>query len=775
MAENDQDKPDNTYEVKDECALTDIWDSLLSSLGIAALFLDRDLNIRMFSSSLQQLFNLTATDIGRPFADITGNIDDPGLGNDIDRVKSGSLCAEIDVNSADGACYSRRILPCKSASGQMDGIVITYRDVTDARQSDDAFRQAREFSDNIIATIREPLLVLDKDFTIIRASQSFHDLFQTSPAQTDGENLFALQNAKWNQRALRQLLERILPDQTTVENYRISIDTATMGSRTMMLNARRLAGGTGNGNLILLAIEDMTDLLTAQHDLEERQARLRAIVDAAPDAIVTTDEKGIISSFSPVAERMMGFSAKEVIGQNVSMLMPYPDRREHDDHIARYLTTGEKKVIGRGREMQATRKDGQTIPVRLTIVEWWHDGARHFTGLIHDLTEDMKRREALNRAQKMEAVGQLTGGMAHDFNNLLTIIIGNLELLEMQIEGEQERALLGEALDASNIGAQLTSQLLAFSSNQALTPRAVDLNELVKSMMPILARTLGSRIKVETMLANDLCQTLTDPGQIESAILNLAINARDVMPDGGTLSIATRNTFLEADYVATQVDLNPGPYVALCVTDTGHGMAPDVVSRAFEPFFTTKGPGAGSGLGLSMVYGFAKQSAGHVAIYSEVGLGTTVSLYLPQVSDGAAPLGDTMPPSVSETTREKILVVEDDPRVRRLTVIRLNELGYKVVAAVDAASALDIINAENDIALVLSDIVMPGGMSGVELADRIQEIDPSLKILLATGYAKGTEAGKTGRQMDYKVLRKPYSIKELAETLRTLLDAPLGG
>lgn len=756
-------------------ALCDNWDNLLSSLDIAALFLDRDMKIRSFAFSVQQFFNLTTADIGRPFGEISSTLDDPALVEDINRVMSGTPRADIAIRSVKGAVYLRRILPCKSQSGVMDGVVITYRDAIDPSQTDDDFIRAKGFYDSIIATLREPLLILDKDFKIVRASQSFHNMFRTTPEEIDDDNLFTLQDGKWNQTELCQLLERVLPDHTTVENYQLSIETATMGSRTMVLNARRLAGGPADDDFILLAFEDMTDLLSVQHDLEERQARLRAIVDAAPEAIVTTDEKGIISSFSPAAELMMGYTAQEVIGQNVNILMAEPDRSKHDDYIARYLRTGEKRIIGVGREMQAIHKDGQVIPVRLTIAEWWLDGGRHFTGVMHDLTEDMKRRNALNRAQRMEAVGQLMGGMAHDFNNLLTIIIGNLELLEMQIEDEQERALLGEALDASNLGAQLTSQLLAFSRNQALTPRAVDLNDLVQAMMPILARTLGSQVKVETMLANDLRQTLTDPGQIESAILNLAINARDAMPDGGTLSITTRNTFLEADYVATQVDLKPGPYVALCVTDTGHGMASDVVERAFEPFFTTKGPGGGSGLGLSMVYGFAKQSGGHLAIYSEVSHGTTVSLYLPQSSDGAMLPRATVPPRSSDIALEKILVVEDDPRVRRLTVIRLNELGYNVVAAVDGPSALDIIKADNEISLVLSDIVMPGGISGVALADRVQETNPSLKILLATGYADATHTGEIGKPKDYRVLRKPYSITELAETLRALLDGPPDG
>ncbi|MBE0412735.1 chemotaxis protein CheB [Yoonia sp.] len=757
-------------KVDEEHALSDDLHNLLFSAGIATLFLDRDLKIKLFTPAMRQLFNLIATDVGRPFGDITGKVHDPALIKDAQRVMAGQSPVDVEVKSDSGAWYIRRVLPYKMQNGQTNGVVITFSEVTEIKQIQEAHEQAKWFSDNIIATIREPLLVLDKDFNIVLASRSFHQMFQTIPAQTDGQNLFQLQNAKWNQRQLRDLLERVLPDQTTVESYQITIETAAVGPRTMVLNARRLEGNRLESDLILLAIEDMTDLLTMQRDLEERQARLRAIVDAAPEAIVTVDEKGIIGSFSPAAELILGFPAEEVIGKNVSVLMPEPDRSKHDGYMTRYLTTGEKRVIDIGRETQAVRKDGQIIPVRLTVAEWWLEGARYFTGIIHDLTEDMKRREALSRAQKMEAVGQLTGGMAHDFNNLLTIIIGNLELLDMKLTDDGTRALLQEALDASNLGAELTKQLLAFSANQALIPNPVDLNELVRSMVPLILRTLGDKIKLETKLIDELCPTLADKGQVENAILNLALNARDAMPDGGVLSIATRCVNLDSDYTSTQIDLKPGAYLALYVTDTGQGMPPEVVDRAFEPFFTTKGPRAGSGLGLSMVYGFAKQSGGHVAIYSEVGYGTTISLYLPVIESAGQVEMERAHAELPKSHNETILVVDDDPQVRRLTGIRLQELGYQVVVAEDGPSAMTVLNGNPNIQLMLTDVVMPGGMSGFDLAERARQVYPNLKILLATGYAKGIGNGLMERAAQYNILRKPYNLYQLAWSLRRELD-----
>ena len=317
----------------------------------------------------------------------------------------------------------------------------------------------------------------------------------------------------------------------------------------------------------------------------------------------------------------------------------------------------------------------------------------------------------------------------------------------------------------------MTSQLLSFSKSQALSPEPVALNTLVETMQPLLKRTLSQNIRIETELSETLNHTIADPGKVESAILNMAINARDAMPDGGTLTIETRNTILDEDYAATQVDVTPGNYVSLSMTDTGSGMEPEVLEKAFEPFFSTKGPGLGSGLGLSMIYGFAKQSGGHVAIYSEVGRGTTVNLFLPAVRTELAKAKDTKQDQIKVANGETILVVEDEPMVRRLTTTRLNQLEYKVLAASDGPEAIRTLKENKSIDLVLSDIIMPGGMTGFDVAHQALVIRPDVKILLATGYAKGAESedGDVNRQK-HRILRKPYGLQELSQALRDLLD-----
>ena len=756
--------------IEDERRLGDDLANLLSSSGIATLFLNTEFTIKRFTPATRDLFNLISKDIGRPFGDITSRINDPDILKDAKKVLETLVPIEREVACDDAKWFIRRILPYRMQDGKIDGVVVTFFEISDLKALQASTVAAQEYAQSIVDTVREPLLVLDKKFDIVSASKSFFETFRTKESQIIGKHLFEVQLLQWDVDKLRALLEDILPKETTVESFDLTLTVVGLGPREMVLNARRIESGMKNGEeLILLALEDETERRMAERAALDRETWLSAVLDAAPEAIVTIDEAGIVSSFSPRAEAIFGYHADEVIGQNVNMLMPEPDRSKHDGYLEHYIKTGEKKIIGIGREMDAVCKDGSRVPIRLEVTELKLGGMRHFLGFLHDLTEDRKRQVELQRAQKMEAVGQLTGGLAHDFNNLLTVVIGNLELLEMRTNEPKQLELMSEALEASNLGAALTSQLLSFSKGQTLAPEHVALNELVKTMRPLLERTIDEQIRIKTQLAEDLSATRADRGKIESAILNLAINARDAMPNGGTLTIETRNVELDEAFAATQIDVIPGDYVCLSFTDTGDGMEPDVQSRAFEPFFTTKGPGAGSGLGLSMVYGFAKQSGGHIAIVSEVGLGTTVNLFLP-VAAGSSGTGKAAAPlrQVAETQNETILVVEDDPKVRRLTVARLKELKYSVIAAPDGPKAMVLLKKHPEIDLVLSDIVMPNGMTGFDVATKALALRPDLKILLATGYAKGVEP--EDGVAERRILRKPYGLKELARTLRELLD-----
>lgn len=500
-------------------------------------------------------------------------------------------------------------------------------------------------------------------------------------------------------------------------------------------------------------------------------AKLEAILESAVDAIVTIDGKGLIETANPAAERLFQFGSAELEGQNVKLLMPEPYRSEHDGYIDRFRETGERHIIGVGREATGLRKDGSTFPMHLSVGEF-HDGEeQHFVGIIHDLSQRKDAERALRQAQKMESIGQLTGGIAHDFNNLLTVITGNLELLDMRLDNESQRELLTEALEAADLGARLTDRLLAFARRSPLEPDVVDLNQLVLGLTDMLHRTLGATIDLSTALSTDLWRVMADPTQIETAIVNLAVNARDAMPNGGKLIIETRNTRIDEEYVANETGLMPGDYVQLSVSDTGTGMPPEVRDRVFEPFFTTKEAGRGTGLGLSMAYGFARQSGGHITIYSELDVGTTVNLYLARHdSEVERRSRDDGVDKESKPSGELILVVEDDKRVRRLTLTRLQELGYNVLEAASGSEALEILNSQDGVDLVFTDLVMPGGMSGYDLCEQVRKAGYETKLLLTSGYAEELAHEDRLKSENLRLLRKPYRQADLAGAIRRALD-----
>jgi PAS domain S-box-containing protein len=508
-------------------------------------------------------------------------------------------------------------------------------------------------------------------------------------------------------------------------------------------------------------------------------AKLRGILESAVTAIVTISDRGLVEDINPSTERLFGYRASELIGQNVKMLMPEPYRGEHDGYISSYIGTGVKKIIGIGREVRGRRKDGTTFPLHLSVSEFEADGRRYFTGMIHDISDRMHVEEALReserrlaQSQKMEAVGQLTGGIAHDFNNLLLVITGNLELLEPQLATEESRSLLKEAQDAAALGSKLTDQLLTFARRRHMDVHVIQLNDLVVSIADMLRRTLGEHVTLSTSLAREVWSTRADPSQFQSAIVNMAVNSRDAMPQGGKLVIETRNIVFDVDHTDYQSELQPGEYVQLSISDTGGGMEPEIRDRVFEPFFTTKEKGRGTGLGLAMVYGFVKQSGGHVTIYSEPGHGTTINLYFPR-SD-APPVDTVAPSSVHDAAvpvRETILVVEDDSRVRELTIKRLKLIGYHVLEASDGPAALKILERGDHVDLVFTDLIMPGGLSGRDVAVRAREIKPGVKVLLTSGYAEELVRGDDLQRENLKVLRKPYQQTDLVTALRDVLGS----
>ena len=397
------------------------------------------------------------------------------------------------------------------------------------------------------------------------------------------------------------------------------------------------------------------------------------------------------------------------------------------------------------------------------------------------LRREIARREAtedaLRQSQKMEAVGRLTGGIAHDFNNLLTAIIGNLDLALRRLDGEERvRGWLANSRKAAERAATLVQRLLAFSRQHPLEVKSVDINRLVQGMSDLLARTIGETVTIETVLAGGLWKAAIDPNQLENTLLNLAVNARDAMPDGGRLTIETANCHLDEHYVGqTGAEIGPGQYVMVAVSDSGAGMSRDVMNRAFEPFFTTKPPGVGTGLGLSQAYGFAKQSGGHIRIYSEVGEGTTVKLYFPRLTGKseipAWSAREPAPQPANLDGSETVLVVEDDAQVNKLAVETLEQRGYRVLAAPDGPAALRLVDGAPHIDFLLTDVVLPGGMNGRQLSEEVRRRRPGIKVLYVTGYTRNAIIHRGRLDPDIDLLTKPFTAEALTRKIRSILDA----
>ncbi|WP_053572343.1 hybrid sensor histidine kinase/response regulator [Caballeronia cordobensis] len=535
-------------------------------------------------------------------------------------------------------------------------------------------------------------------------------------------------------------------------------------------------------------VRDTTDKRMAHEAVIENERQFRLLVQGVTDyAIFMLSPDGLVTSWNLGAARIKGYEAREVVGTHFRRFYTAEDAAqglpEHGLHTA--ATEGRFEIEG-----WRVRKDRSRFWANVVI-----DAIRDeegtlvgFAKITRDTTERKtaheqleKARAALLQSQKMEALGKLTGGVAHDFNNVLQVLRGNLELLEGRHGRDAwSRERLYKAIDAVEHGASLASQLLAFGRRQALQPIVVNLAVMLRSMDDLLRRALGEVIDVETVIAGGLWNTLVDPNHLENVVLNLAINARDAMPEGGKLTLELSNAMLDAHYSAL-ADVQEGQYVLLAITDTGTGMTRDVLERAFEPFFTTKPEGQGTGLGLSMAYGFIKQSGGHVRIYSEAGHGTTVKIYLPRSMEKAAEL-EPRQPAVLAGGSETILVVEDDRRVQATVVETLRQIGYTVLKADDAQSALVIVQSGIHIDLLFTDVVMPGTMRSTELAKLATRMLPHLKVLFTSGYTQN--AIVHGGRLDEGVhlLSKPYSREQLASKIRRMLgpvrtanvDPPLG-
>ncbi|HEY1709264.1 MAG TPA: CHASE3 domain-containing protein [Rhizomicrobium sp.] len=548
----------------------------------------------------------------------------------------------------------------------------------------------------------------------------------------------------------RRLLEERLRSRRQAENNEINTALAAAAVAFLILLIAAVLLVSNNARL-------------AQTEEERTRQRniLQATLDNVRDGVAVFDQNGGLVAFNQTFFRFLDFpDDMAVLGELLTKFQAIDRNRAQAVFEELPTATGEPED-----GYQRVSLGNRALDVYRNVVP-----GGGFLVAAMDVTARVRAEDEVRQSQKMEAIGHLTGGVAHDFNNLLQIISANLDLASADLRGNAKAAQrLQNAVGAVERGSRLTGQLLAFARRQALVPRTLNLGRLVPSMTDLLRRTLGERIEIESIVAGGLWNTSIDANQLENAVINLAINARDAMPDGGKLTIEAANAFLDDNYAAGHAEVVPGQYVLLAVSDTGHGMPPEIAARVFEPFFTTKAEGQGTGLGLSQVYGFVKQSGGHIKIYSEVGHGTTIKLYLPRTRKAEEDLGHVAAAPVAGGD-ETLLVVEDDEGVRAAVVDMLSELGYNVLKAHNAEDALTVLRSGIRIDLLFTDVVMPGPVPTRELARRAQEMQPGIAILFTSGYTQNAIVHNGKLDDDVFLLSKPYRRDDLARKLRSMLD-----
>ncbi|MCA0432862.1 MAG: PAS domain S-box protein [Proteobacteria bacterium] len=552
---------------------------------------------------------------------------------------------------------------------------------------------------------------------------------------------------------------------------------------TVLLSMTAYRGDRGRLERSVCVLEDVTQQKIAAIATSRGDQRLRNAFAAAVNGMAIVSPKGLIEFANDAFKNFVGRPDIETLMLGVEDLLHKDDRGQFLNGL-RQLLAGEVSPLQ--VELRFMTADNKVVhgAVSVATVKSEKGELEQLIVQAVDITERKTINQRLQKAQKMEAIGQLTGGLAHDFNNLLTIIIGNLQLLDGKLAGDDKaKKRLDEAIDAARKGSELTRQLLAFARKQELEPKDTEINALVKGMEQLVARSLGENVELAVHTMEGEPRSLIDPSQLESAILNLAINARDAMPEGGKLTIETQAAYLDQYYAAKNPEVAPGHYILVAVSDSGTGMSQELLEKVFQPFFTTKANGKGTGLGLSMVYGFIKQSGGHISIYSEIGHGTSVKMYLPRrMQPGerlAAP--DTEPVSASlpisaepvkgAARRPKILVVEDQEAVRAVASGFLEDFGYEVVEAADGFEALSRLQEQQDIELMFSDVVMPGGMNGFDLAQAAQSLNPALKIVHTSGYPKGAMVHQDEpRFREGYIIMKPYRREDLQKIIKDAFE-----
>jgi PAS domain S-box-containing protein len=622
---------------------------------------------------------------------------------------------------------------------------------------------AHEFSDSVINTVREPLICLDHDLRVVAVSRSFYNFFQVNPEETVGQLIYDLGNKQWDIPKLRELLENILPQKTSFDDYEVEHDFATIGRRIMLLNARQIEQAWGKERIILLAIEDITERSRLEDLVAESEFRYRRLFETASDGIVLLEKgEGHIAHSNPAIEKMLGYSEAECLGKKLHDIGVSMDTRD----FSATMQDLDRDGILNYEDVPLKTKSGQEIYTDIYMV----DRAQLAQCNIRDVSERKKLQAQLLHSQKMEAVGTLAGGIAHDFNNMLNVIMGYSSLVMDTLAADSPaRENMSEVLVAADRAAALTRRLLVFSRKDVVEVKPVNINALILGLQKMLVRIIKENIEFHLDLLDTPLIVAADTGQIEQVLINLASNAKDVMLEGGRLMITTTLEEIDEEYVAAYGYGRPGRYALLTVADTGTGMDAKTQQKIFEPFFTTKRIGEGTGLGLAISYGIIKQHNGYIKVYSEPGEGTIFKIFLPlcdeaalaEKPEGAAPVMGG---------HETILVAEDDVALRDLNRKILEGFGYTVITAEDGEEALaKFLENRERINLVLLDMIMPK-KNGKEVSEAIIKVCPKMKILLVSGYTMEIIRNKELHEDGFDFIQKPYQLKSLLLKVREVLN-----
>jgi PAS domain S-box-containing protein len=614
----------------------------------------------------------------------------------------------------------------------------------------------------VVESSNEAIITKLLDGTITSWNGAAERLFGYTAAEAIGRHISLIVPPD-RRDEIRNIIERIGRGEPIAhyETSRMRKDGSTVDV-SLSISPIRTASGKIVG--VSKAAHDITESNRTQQALSQEIEERRRIFDSSNDLIFVTDSAGNFIQVSPSVSAILGYQPSDMVGRSATEFI-HPDDLEH---TRREMRAGRRGQSKRNFETRYINKEGKAVALNWTG-NWSEPVRRHFF-IGRDLTEKQAAEAQLRHAQKMDAVGQLTGGVAHDFNNILTVITGTIGILEEAVADQPQLAAIAKLIDeAAERGANLTKHLLAFARKQPLQPVEVDVNALVLEAAKLLHPTLGEHIEITPLLAEDAWSALADPNQLATAVLNLAINARDAMPNGGKLALETNNVYLDESYAGMHSEVTPGHYVMIAVSDTGTGIPAALLERVFEPFFTTKEVGRGTGLGLSMVFGFVKQSGGHIKIYSEEGHGTSVKIYLPRATGLQQTAAEARVSANIEGGNETILVVEDDALVRRYVMTQIESLGYTTLEAANASDALQIIYHVPTIDLLFTDVIMPAPMNGRQLVDEALKRRPDLKILYTSGYTENAIVHHGRLDSGVLLLAKPYRKSELARMIRHAL------